>query len=416
MRLPWWRSTAVPALPVLVAAGSLFLLQRGTPWRGEWLWTVDWACGATVLLAPLVAGCAAHDAALLRTDGMLELRRSCVRGPRGVLGPVAAAGAVGTAVLLGIVLTALVLTATTGPTGTPPLQLVPVAVQALVTAAAVGAVVGSRLPVLVAAPVAGAAVYVVSILSARGTVPDLFRVGGSTGTLTGLAWDRWFLLWLTGALLAWSLTGLAVAARSSLVGPRRTTTLGLLVVALVAVGTTTALAHRPDRFVPRAVELRCEGERPRVCVASTSTRSLDSLVRRTARLDARLRAAGVSTVPVVAQVVPGHRPSRSAGALFIESSDVNRPTVPWRTAARYLTTPTPCPGYTASTPPPGPVFEAQAALAAWLEMSVGAGDARSWRGAPWHDWLTASPSRQRAWLVRTYDQLRRCDLEAVRAP
>ena len=60
------------ALPVLLLEAVTFA-QRGAPWRGEAVWTVDWFALALFVIAPLCAGVAAVDAARLCTSGRVHL-------------------------------------------------------------------------------------------------------------------------------------------------------------------------------------------------------------------------------------------------------------------------------------------------------------------------------------------------------
>ncbi len=50
------------ALPLLLGLGGATLLSRGAAWLGEVPWTLDVACGSTVLSGPVVAAVAAWNA------------------------------------------------------------------------------------------------------------------------------------------------------------------------------------------------------------------------------------------------------------------------------------------------------------------------------------------------------------------
>lgn len=63
---PW---IAVPAFVVEIAN----LLQRGMPWRGEGMWTVEWFAISLFVLGPICAGAAAVDAARLSRPGNIHL-------------------------------------------------------------------------------------------------------------------------------------------------------------------------------------------------------------------------------------------------------------------------------------------------------------------------------------------------------
>ena len=63
---PWLIALAAP----LEVAN---FLQRGTPWRGEGMWTVEWFAIVLFVLGPLAAGAAAVDAARLSRPGNVHL-------------------------------------------------------------------------------------------------------------------------------------------------------------------------------------------------------------------------------------------------------------------------------------------------------------------------------------------------------
>ncbi len=59
-------------LPALVLE-TLNFLQRGMPWRGEGMWTVEWFAISLFVIGPLAAGAAAVDAARLSRPGNIHL-------------------------------------------------------------------------------------------------------------------------------------------------------------------------------------------------------------------------------------------------------------------------------------------------------------------------------------------------------
>lgn len=50
------------ALLPLLTIELVLIYSRGGPWRGDWLWTVDWTAGVLLIVGPLVAGLAAWTA------------------------------------------------------------------------------------------------------------------------------------------------------------------------------------------------------------------------------------------------------------------------------------------------------------------------------------------------------------------
>src|SRR5688572_16584706 len=63
---PW---LVVPGVGLEVAN----FFQRGMPWRGEGMWTVEWFAIALFIIGPICAGAAAVDAARLSRPGNIHL-------------------------------------------------------------------------------------------------------------------------------------------------------------------------------------------------------------------------------------------------------------------------------------------------------------------------------------------------------
>ena len=182
-------STAWRLLPAAVAAELFAIFNRGWPWLGEWNWTTDWVNGATILTMPLLAACAAHDAAAMSGA---ETRALVVSAPRGLLGftwPAWSGWVLFSAVhVLGLV-GGLAVNLYLGAGSAPSLISVPLAFSALAAAAATGQAIGVACHHVVAAPLAGVLMLAVNLIGAGNVVPQVMRIGGATGSLVGLTWD-----------------------------------------------------------------------------------------------------------------------------------------------------------------------------------------------------------------------------------
>ncbi|MCL8253294.1 hypothetical protein AERO_18085 [Aeromicrobium fastidiosum] len=412
------RSAAFTAVPVLVVAELYAIFSRGTPWWGEWNWSVDWANGATILLGPLVAGCGAFDVSTWRGSRVRGLLRSVPRGALSSVLLTAANAAVGCAVQLGGLAIVLVMNLLVGAGGLPDLRTVPLALLVLLASASVGAGVGLALPALFAAPSSVVVVFAGTYLASGGTVPPYLRVGGSTGSLLGLTWNPVLALVVAAGLV---LTVVAVAGAlvlsDSPVRPR----VARLVLALGSAGfaaTYVVLSVGPSDRLQRTsavISYECRGERPRVCLAEQTSRRLEPLAQALHEAARPLRQVGVPLVDRYRQVVPGRALPRDAGPLFIESEALNRSPSPVPVAA-YLTTPAGCPQYTGSTPPPQALFDAQRLLQQWILLRTGAEPLAAFAAEPGHAWLSRTTAAQADWIRRTYGQLLSCDLDAVALP
>ena len=182
-------STAWRLLPVAMAAEFFAIFSRGRPWVGEWNWTTDWVNGATILTMPLLAACAAHDAAALSRP---ETRALVVSAPRGLLGftwPTWSSWVLFSAVHLMGLACGFALNIHVGAGSSPSLISVPLAFTALAAAGAIGQAIGLACPNSVAAPLAGVSLLAVNFIGAGNVVPQFMRVGGATGSLVGLTWE-----------------------------------------------------------------------------------------------------------------------------------------------------------------------------------------------------------------------------------
>ncbi|MFL6159662.1 MAG: hypothetical protein ACJ72D_26550 [Marmoricola sp.] len=409
LRLP--RGSA--ALPVVLALEVVTSVSQGTPWVGEWNWTLDYAIGSTVLTGPLVAGVAGWLAAAERDRA--DLNDST---PRSWLVPARAAGSAATVGLLGWVVglvLALLATASVrhgGPVAAAVLLLVPLL---LAFYAALGATVGHLVPVRVVVVLVPVAAFVLGSLSLWGLGPNVLRQGPTTGTLAGLTWDVRVVL-AQAAVLGGAVVALLAGVASRGLRRRPRVLVPLVTGAALVVGGLASLeAHGSESFVASGERATaCTSTVPAVCVAPSNRRALDAVGREVARAAEVLRAAGAALPSsYVAEVA--RAPRQPGAGFFALGPEANRTDFSVFDAAHAVTMPAPCPAWFAERPPPEVAFVARELIAAWVLGRLGKDAPDAVPGAA--AWRRATPaSQQAAWVVHTFAQLRSCDLGTIRLP
>ncbi|WP_344197896.1 hypothetical protein [Rarobacter faecitabidus] len=248
-------------IPIQLGVSLIVALQRGAPWRGDIIWTLDWLGVALTLIAPLVAGIAAVDAArLLGNVSYLEGNRIS-RTPH-----IALVSAYGLAVTALQVFTLLVAVLVSHPSSLPVNALLVALNQSLVLIVMVslgslagrlgGSVFGGILAVLAGAVVMFTFGYSDTYLSP-------FDYGGATVPRVGYIYNTTTLLAQT-AMLALLTVALSMT-RLTKRGPRRALRLadaggiaGILVAVMVIV------------LVAPAERLSPSDERPTTCGAAAT--------------------------------------------------------------------------------------------------------------------------------------------------
>lgn len=250
---------------------------RGRPWRGEWLWGIDWAGTSLIIIGPMVAAVCAIDAGRLAGAGhALHLDSSPRPWRFGLLIAAAGTAVAGTVHLLAVLATVLAnLAANDVPP--PPAVAVMMLVQSLGLAffAALGVAVGMFAGAVVGA-VAAAGVALQLIWSTDGGGFDLLALGSATSSLAGYRVDPAYYGLQVGLLGAAVLVLLTVRSRPTAIDRRRLTRLGLL--GLVAVGALVVvppqLAGSGERFVLAAdvTPTACVDGDVRVCLYAEHAR------------------------------------------------------------------------------------------------------------------------------------------------
>jgi hypothetical protein len=253
----------VPVIPVHVFG----YLDRGLPWRGDWLWTLDWAGSALFVIGALVATVCAVDtgrALSARRGWLVDTAPGQWRVVAAIVLPCLAT--VGLVHLLAVA-TYLGTTATSAGVGPPAAVLAMVAVQLLglaffaVLGAAAGLLVG---PVL--GPVAAAAVVLAASSGADFGTFVAVAFGSATASLVGFELsDRYYML---QAVVLAGLIGLGalVRTRQSVSGARIPTA-----GCAVAVAMSAALFVGPRWFGPDQRFVLSDSVRPEACVGQEVT-------------------------------------------------------------------------------------------------------------------------------------------------
>lgn len=231
----WWRrGSATLALPAMLAIELVVLFSR-SGWDHEWDWALSQAAGATVLLAPLVAGLVAHDRARRVEPTLAALARTTRRGQRAVGALALTAWASATAAWAGGSVVAAVLAGRGGAAATPDPWVFVEAPVLLLLATAVGLAVGTHLRSPLAGPAAAALLFLGRLVlgSLSLGLDGSLAAGGATGSLVSEERNPTHALALIALHAALALLALAVAISAE----------RLLIAAagVVAVGAAVAL-------------------------------------------------------------------------------------------------------------------------------------------------------------------------------
>lgn len=415
------RGSTLGFLPVLVIVHAFCLFQRGTPWLGEWDWSVDWAGGVAVVTAPLLAGCAAFEVLRWRSAPTSSLLRQT---PRGVFaGWLSALSvlAIGAAVHLAATTAVLVATVAAGaePSARATFALtLPFVVLGATTF--IGAATAALWPSLLAVPLSAAVVFGVTAFPDDVLLPDVFTVGGTTGSLVGLTWDWRQQVAALAVLLAVILfAAVVMLVRDS---GRGTPTSRWVLAASVAVliASVVAAEDAPSSRLEASdapIRYACEtSSGTSVCLASQTSRQLHWLARQIGEQSRPLAAIGASVPRRHQQVVPYRRPPEGVAPILLDPGTINARHGDARRIPDMLSMPALCAADTADVAPPDEVFVARSAIAAWLSIRNGLSEPADYRAEVFGDWLEHADRSQEAWIRTTYAQLRACRYADVRLP
>ncbi len=360
------RCNAKLAFPALVAVAVVFVLGR-TGWDWEWHRAMDWAAGSTILLGPLTAGLVAFDFWRLMPAGLSSVMAGAARGRVAVLGPVVSTWAyavIACAVGLGL---AAVRTVQHGADGSPSWWFAVQAPVALFAAASLGALVGSLLANVAAAPVAAFAAYLVPVAGGLLGIPDLLVAGGATGSLIGVVPDVGVMLMTIVVDLLVAVSCLALVMMRVSVRSRVSAISTGAAVATLLASTSLLVALEPAQngFRPSAVDKVCAGGSIVVC-GPRGGRAIYVIAQQDiTRAWSSLGDLGDPPPAGYEYAVGVTPPARDAGLLYVTTESIaGNELDPWDLAAT-IATPTACRAFYADVPP-AELLEGQRRLTEWV--------------------------------------------------
>lgn len=394
VRLWWRRSTARRAFPVMAVVAVVMLVAR-SGWAYEWGAALGWASAATLLLAPLVAGLAAHDVARRLGPTLGTLAATTGRGPRAVLavgaGPFAY-GVLAWGVGLG---TVAAVAGVHGASGTPSAWVAVRAPLVLLAATAVGLAVGSLVRNAAAGPLAAATVYLVPLVGRPLADGGVLSVAPASNPMLEMELNPVVATW--GVLVNLAVVAVAVLVVVVRTRPvrRSAAAAALAVGASLVVATVGGLlsttpmanAYRPAADVeqvcvgrpgPSADGERAEGdegdqgdegdEGTVVCGPAAAATLLEIARRDIDEARHALRAEGLETV--ARYRLAGRSLDPDAGVAHVATDRVRGGRLdPWDVASS-LAHPAGCVGDTWDVPPDG-LLELRGDMAVWVFVRLG---------------------------------------------
>lgn len=396
-----------------VVLEALNFFQRGMPWRGEGMWTVEWFAIALFVIGPLATGAAAVDAARLSRPGAVHL---VVGAPRPALAYVrAAAWCAGP--LMAVHLLAIGAGVLAGPVTAPsvgwPAMAAAAAVQCLAIAwyVALGSAIGRFASPLVAGIAGGVAGFVAHYLLSNARGDDRFALldlGAATVSRLGLEYRTDYLLAqavvlaATAAALLWA--PLRVRSGHRVPGVAGA---GALVAAVAVLGagplvlpdTRVTTAPQPPRHCVAGADVE-------VCLYHEHRRFEELVVPPLQRLATAARQEGYDAL-VPARFVESSRsyeadapdaPDAVAFSLPTEAYAQDR--LPVARLVRRLVAPSHCDALRAETPPPEEYWQRVASLEmTWLEIADVGYDPARYEMGPDRAAEVLSPEEVRAILA-----------------
>ncbi|MBB1261081.1 hypothetical protein [Streptomyces alkaliterrae] len=273
---PW---IAVPAAVLEVAN----FFQRGLPWRGEGLWTVDWFAIALFIIGPVCAGAAAVDASRLSRPGNIHL---VLATPRPTL-PYLRAAAWCAGPVVAVHLLAIVTGMIVGGVRQPSTGWGWLAAAALIQCAAIiwyvalGSAIGRFAPPAVAGIAAAGTGFATIYLLGEGGGHDRFELlalGGATVSRLGYVYNGGYLVAQLGVLVVTAASFLLIPLRhrSGFAVPTAAGSL-LTAAALGVIAVAPFLLPASRLEASPAPPLRCSGTSPEVCLYSEHERFATSV-------------------------------------------------------------------------------------------------------------------------------------------
>ena len=372
---PW---LVLPAVVMEIAA----FFQRGMPWRGEGMWTVDWFGISLFILGPLAAGAAAVDAARLSRPGNVHLVVSVPRPARAYLR--AAAWCAGPLVVLHLltITAAFVIGEVTKPSISWLLILSSALIQcaAIVWYVALGSAVGRFANPLLAGIAAGVGAFLLyfPLAGAFNSEPrfGLLALGGATITMVGKTYDPGYL---AGQAVMFAATSvlfllLPLRIRSGYRVPEIKGIIGIaLTIAMIVTAPRVLPPWRTPDDDPKPPTL-CTESSPVVCIYWEHRRYADLFVPQLQELIRAAQANGYSAL-VPEKVIEASRSYEPSGPgvmlLWLPAEVYEEGRFPLEELAYFLISPSHC----AAMREPSPNvdysafdFRLYSVLATWLHL------------------------------------------------
>ncbi|GGU41765.1 hypothetical protein GCM10010211_01040 [Streptomyces albospinus] len=408
-------SSATWLAPLLAAFVALLLsddLTAGVT-HGYWPSALGQANFALHFVAPACATAGAWEGSRVTRGNVAHWAptRSGLGIALPLLVPVFVLGAFGMAV-------AAALTISTGQPdiGTPPLGMVLVWLVVLAAHSFAGFLLGKRLPVVVAAPLALLLSFVLTAYPAA-MEPLWLRhmVTGGMSACCSLAQTPDWRAAASALVLAVGVIAAAVVVLTVLSRRARTVLVGIALVGGLAGSGWLAYGLPADPVNARpADQLQCAGDNPRVCLWPELSGQADMIREHAADARNRLQQAGL-TVPAELTM----EKQSTQGSLFIGAWP--KPT-PSQVRAGVGTALLPSEPPACATSGPFPGADAYAPTAAWLALTAGADpqDVASRYGEPESTVAThvrqLPRNQQLAWFERNSKSLHNCTTHPAPAP
>ncbi|SHN08178.1 DUF7224 domain-containing protein [Streptomyces yunnanensis] len=408
-------SSATWLAPLLAAFVALLLsddLTAGvTP--GYWPSTLGHATFALHFVAPACATAGAWEGSRITRGNVTHWAptRSGLAIALPLLAPVFVLGAVGMAVA-----TALTISTGQPDTGTPPLGMVLIWLVVLAAHSFAGFLLGKRMPLVVAAPLALVLSFVLTAYPAA--MEPLWLCHMVTGGISSCCSLSQTPDWRAAAsalVLALGVIAAAVVALTVLARRARTALVTVALLAGLAGSGWLAYGLPADPVNARPAEqLQCAGDNPRVCLWPELSQQADMIRENAADARSRLQQAGL-TVPAELTMDKQAEP----GALFIGAWPKPTPSQV-RAGVGTALLPSGPPACAERGPYPG--ANAYGPTAAWLARTAGADPQETARryGEPENAVATRAlrlaPNQQLAWFKQNSKALRDCTTHPAPAP
>ncbi len=414
LRLLLRRSFLVPAA-VIELGVALAIVMSDRNWVYNWEWAIDWANGATILLAPVAAGVAAWDGWRL-LGNVTPAPTATADRPWKASTAIAAAhsaasvGAwlVGVAVALGIVVSH-----GARPVGESwVLFLHPPAI--LMAASALGVLAGACSRKWFVAPgVMLGAFLVIVTLENVGPFGRFLTAGGHTAWAATLRPIGWFVGLKVLILAAASAAALAAAASDRTPGVvakplrsgARTASVAAALGLFVGGVFVPTLGGEYEQITP---QLECVGSQPTVCIASDNVAILEPFDTALRSAFASLEPYGIEPPARYIDAAALVEPTPDSGILFAATWQLDDGVVSIDAIADSVATPAACPEYFGDDEPT--VFlDAASVLREWV-VSRASGKPMKWNRIG----VEAMPDAAvDDWAREAYGYLRTCDSDGL---